>query len=110
MNKKPITKLLLVEDNSADALLLRRMFNKQGGHNIELTHARCMGAAEGYLAEQAFDVILLDLGLPDATGLSAIRRARAAAPRVPLVVLTGLEDESMAEHALKEGAQEHLIK
>ena len=57
-----------------------------------------------------FDIILLDLGLPDAQGLGAVRRARAAAPRVPLVVLTGLDDESLAAQALQEGAQDYLVK
>jgi PAS domain-containing protein len=53
---------------------------------------------------------LLDLGLPDAQGLEAVRRAHAAAPRVPLVVLTGLDDESLAAQALQKGAQDYLIK
>ena len=53
---------------------------------------------------------MLDLGLPDADGLEAIRRTRAAAPRIPLVVLTGLDDETMAAQALQEGAQDYLIK
>ena len=61
-------------------------------------------------SRNAVDIILLDLGLPDAQGLGAIRRAHAAAPRVPLVVLTGLDDKSLAEQALQEGAQDYLIK
>ena len=69
-----------------------------------------MGEAEEHLAEHAVDIILLDLGLPDAQGLEAVRRAHAAAPRVPLVVLTGLDDESLAAQALQEGAQDYLIK
>jgi diguanylate cyclase (GGDEF)-like protein/PAS domain S-box-containing protein len=56
------------------------------------------------------DIILLDLGLPDAQGLESIRRARAVAPQVPLVVLTALDDESMAAQALQAGAQDYLIK
>ena len=69
-----------------------------------------MQDAEKHLAERAIDIILLDLGLPDAQGLGAVRRARAAAPRIPLVVLTGLDDESLAAQALQEGAQDYLIK
>ena len=57
-----------------------------------------------------FDVILLDLGLPDAQGLGAVRRAHAAAPRIPLVVLTGMDDDSLAAQALQEGAQDYLVK
>ena len=69
-----------------------------------------MSEAEKHLAAQEFDIILLDLGLPDAEGLGAVRRARAAAPSVPLVVLTGLDDESLAVQALQEGAQDYLVK
>jgi diguanylate cyclase (GGDEF)-like protein/PAS domain S-box-containing protein len=101
--------LLLVEDNPGDARLLREMF-RHGSHDVELTHVECMSDAEKHLAEHAVDVILLDLGLPDAQGLEAVGRAHAAAPRVPLVVLTGLDDESLAGRALQEGAQGYLIK
>jgi diguanylate cyclase (GGDEF)-like protein/PAS domain S-box-containing protein len=110
MSKKLIKILLLVEDNHGDAHLLREMFNEQGSHNIELTHVERMSEAEKYLAERAVDIIVLDLGLPDAQGLGAVRRAHAAAPRVPLVVLTGLDDELLATEALQEGAQDYLIK
>src|SRR5258708_1023231 len=86
------------------------MFKENGSQNKELINAKCMYEAEKYLADRRFDIVLLDLGLPDAGGLEAIRRVHAVAPRLPIVVLTGLDDESMAALALKEGAQEHLIK
>src|ERR1700675_2826541 len=110
MNKKSTKMLLLVEDNPGDARLLHWMINEQGSNNMQLMHVECMSDAEKHLAERAFDIILLDLGLPDAQGLGAVRRAHAAAPRVPLVVLTGLDDESLAAQALQEGAQDYLIK
>jgi len=110
MSKKSIKILLLVEDNPGDARLLREMFDEQGSHNTELTHVECVSEAEKHLADAAFDIIVLDLGLPDAKGLGAVRRTHAAAPRVPLVVLTGLDDESLAAQALQEGAQDYLIK
>jgi two-component system, cell cycle sensor histidine kinase and response regulator CckA len=110
MNPMTMTKLLLIEDNPGDARLLREMFKEQGSHNTEVTHVTSMGAAEAHLSAQAVDIILLDLGLPDAQGLEAVRRAHAAAPRVPLVVLTILDDESLAIRALQEGAQDYLIK
>lgn len=110
MSKKSIKMLLIVEDNPGDARLLREMFKEQGSHNTELTHAECMSEAERHLSEHTFDLIVLDLGLPDAQGLGAVRRAHAAAPHVPLVVLTGLDDESLAAEALQEGAQDYLIK
>jgi diguanylate cyclase (GGDEF)-like protein/PAS domain S-box-containing protein len=110
MNKKSIRVLLLVEDNPADVRLLREMFDEQSSHNTELTQVDTMGEAEKYLAKSVVDIILLDLGLPDAQGLEAIRRARAVAPGVPLVVLTALDDESLASRALQEGVQDYLIK
>lgn len=102
--------LLLVEDNQGDARLIQEMFNEHGSPNTELTHVGCMSDAEKHLADRPVDVIVLDLGLPDAQGMAAVRRARAAGPRIPLVVLTGLDDESLAAQALKEGAQDYLIK
>jgi diguanylate cyclase (GGDEF)-like protein/PAS domain S-box-containing protein len=110
MTAKSINKVLLVEDNPGDARLLREMFDEQGSHGTELTIAPSMGEAEKFLAEHTVDIILLDLGLPDVQGLDVIRRAHAAAPRVPLVVLTGLDDETLAAQALQEGAQDYLLK
>jgi len=110
MSKKLVKVLLLVEDNPGDARLLREMFDEQGSHKTELTHVERVSDAEKHLAEREVDIVLLDLGLPDAQGVGAVRRVRAAAPRVPLVVLTGLDDESMATQALQEGAQDYLIK
>ena len=110
MSKKPITRLLLIEDNPADAFLLRRMLDEPGSPNIAVAHVHCMSEAEKHLSEHAVDIILVDLGLPDARGLAAVRRAHAAAPHVPLVVLTELDETSLATQALQEGAQEHLIK
>jgi diguanylate cyclase (GGDEF)-like protein/PAS domain S-box-containing protein len=86
------------------------MFKEQGLQNIELTHVGRMSEAEKHLAERAVDIIVLDLGLPDAQGLGAVRRAHLAAPHIPLVVLTSSDDESMAAQALQEGAQDYQIK
>jgi diguanylate cyclase (GGDEF)-like protein/PAS domain S-box-containing protein len=110
MSKTSIKTVLLVEDNLADARSLREMLNQERSYDTELTHVTCIRAAETHLAEHAVEIILLDLGLPDAQGLEAVRRLHAAAPHVPLVVLTGLEDESVTEAALQEGAQGCLIK
>src|ERR1700676_5004168 len=110
MHKKSIKVLLLVEDNPADVRLLREMFKEQSSHHTELTQVESMGQAEKHLAEGPVDIILLDLGLPDTQGIESIRRARAVAPHVPLVVLTALDDESVAARALQEGVQDYLIK
>ena len=104
------TRLLLIEANLGDARLLREMLTAQTSHNTEVTHVETMRAAERHLAVHGLDLILLALRLPDAQGLEAVRRANAAAPSVPLVVLTSLDDEAMAAGALREGAQDYLIK
>jgi len=110
MSAEWVKTVLLVEDNPGDARLLGKIFNEEGSHSTKLTRVDCMSAAETHLAEHAVDIILLDLGLPDAQGLEAIQRAHAAAPGVPLVVLTGLDDELLAVQALQQGAQDYLIK
>jgi diguanylate cyclase (GGDEF)-like protein/PAS domain S-box-containing protein len=110
MIRKSLKALLLVEDNPGDARLLREMLSEGGAHKTQITQAESMSEAERHLAQASFDMVLLDLGLPDAHGLEAVRRARAVAPRIPLVVLTGLDDESLATQALQEGAQDYLIK
>jgi diguanylate cyclase (GGDEF)-like protein/PAS domain S-box-containing protein len=110
MNSKPAMALLLVEDNPGDARLLKEMFRGQDADHIKMVNVASMVQAEAYLAENAVDIILLDLGLPDVQGLDAIRRAHAAAARTPLVVLTGMDDEMLAAQSLQEGAQDYLIK
>jgi diguanylate cyclase (GGDEF)-like protein/PAS domain S-box-containing protein len=107
---KSLKLVLLVEDNPGDARLFREMLNEADMRNTEMLHAASMSEAERRLSEGSFDIVLLDLGLPDAQGMEAVRRARAVAPSIPLVVLTGLDDESIATQALQEGAQDYLIK
>jgi signal transduction histidine kinase len=107
---KSIKTVLLIEDNPGDARLVRETLNEQAAHSIEMTHVECMRDAEKYLAEHTVDIILLDPGLPDAQGLEAVRRAHAAAPGVPLVVLTGFDDEMLAAQAMQKGAQDYLVK
>jgi two-component system, cell cycle sensor histidine kinase and response regulator CckA len=110
MSRKSIRTLLVVEDNPGDARLLREMLNDGDSQETELTQVQCMRDAETLLRERPFDIVLLDLGLPDEEGLGAVRRAHAAAPGLPLVVLTGSDDESLARQALQQGAQDYLIK
>jgi diguanylate cyclase (GGDEF)-like protein/PAS domain S-box-containing protein len=110
MSQDRIKTLLLVEDNPGDARLFRETLSEQEAPDISLTHVGRMRDAETWLAENPVDIILLDIGLPDVQGLDAVRRARAAAPRTTLVVLTGQDDQSLAARALQEGAQDYLIK
>jgi signal transduction histidine kinase len=102
--------VLLVEDNAGDVRLLREMFSKEKPDSFELTHLLRMSEAETHLAKGGVDIVLLDMGLPDGHGLDTVRRAHAVAPGVPMIVLTGLDDEALAAQAMKEGAQDYLIK
>jgi signal transduction histidine kinase len=102
--------VLVVEDNAGDARLLREMFSKERPDSFELTHLLRMSEALIHLAKGGVDIVLLDMGLPDGHGIDTVRRAHAAAPGVPLIVLTGLDDEVLAAEAMKEGAQDYLIK
>lgn len=96
---------LLVEDNPGDARLLREILPP----GFELHHVNRLDAAMAAVRE-AFDVVLLDLTLPDSTGLETFHRLHALAPEVPVLVLTGLDDEEGAVRAVREGAQDWLVK
>jgi signal transduction histidine kinase len=109
MSKKAL-QVLLVEDNAGDARLLREMFSKEKAGSFELCHLTHMREAEARLRAGGVDIVLLDMGLPDGHGLDTLRRARTACPDVVMIVLTGMEDEALAAEAMKEGAQDYLIK
>ena len=108
--KEKTLQVLLVEDNAGDVRLLREMFGKERADSFELTHFLRMSEAEVHLAKGGTDIVLLDMGLPDGHGLDTVRRAHRVAPDVPMIVLTGLDDEALAAEAMKEGAQDYLIK
>ena len=103
-------KLLLVEDDPADSGRIRELFEKQCPRDVELTHVRNMQDARSFLAKEAVDVILLDMCLPDASGLDTLRQAHEAAPGTSLVVLAAQEDQSLVAQALQQGAQDFLVK
>src|ERR1700688_1931357 len=108
--KEKALQVLVVEDNAGDVRLLREMFSKEKPGSFELTHLLRMSEAVIHLGKGGVDIVLLDMGLPDGHGLDTVRRAHAAAPEVPLIVLTGLDDEALAAEAMKEVAQDYLIK
>ena len=109
MREKP-TQILLVEDSAGDTRLIREMFHDEKPESFVLTQVSRIRDAEIQLLKGTVDVVLLDMGLPDGHGLETLRRALAAAPSVPIIMLTGLDDEVLAAEAMKEGAQDYLIK
>jgi diguanylate cyclase (GGDEF)-like protein len=105
-----IITILLVEDNPGDRRLLQEIFKEIPDLQPEFVPCETLAQTLEFLASSKPDVGLVDLGLPDAQGLEAVHRIHNAAPQMPLVVLTGLNDESLGVEALKEGAQDYLIK
>jgi DNA-binding response OmpR family regulator len=103
------TTVLLVEDNPDDAEVLRELFAEVGAA-VRLTCVETLRDGLLALARGGIDLILLDLSLPDAHGLAPVERTLAAAPRVPILVLTGLEDEVVGAAAVHAGAQDYLVK
>jgi diguanylate cyclase (GGDEF)-like protein len=102
-------RVLLVEDNPGDRRLVAEMLNDAGGGAV-LTSAERLADAEEPITRGLADLVLLDLSLPDSEGLDGLRRLRTAAPEVPVVVLSGLNDEQVALEAMQAGAQDYLMK
>ena len=108
-NPKSI-RVLLVEDNPVDARLMGADFDRSGSARFELTAVERLSDAIYFMKQNHVDVVLLDLFLEDSAGLETLSRIREAAPDVPVVVVTSLDDEARALQALKDGAQDYLIK
>ncbi|MBD3292575.1 MAG: response regulator [Armatimonadia bacterium] len=102
--------ILLVEDNAGDARLLREMLQDAGGGNLQLNHVPDLTSAFDALDGDEYDIILLDLGLPESRGLDTFLRMHEQHSEVPVVVLSGLDDEEVAITAVQEGAQDYLVK
>src|SRR5215212_9504322 len=98
MNDQNIN-LLLVEDQEDFACVIRDVLEGAGGQSFAVTHVNRLEAAREKLAESPFDALLLDLNLPDSRGLNTCSAAQAAAPAMPIVVLTGVDDETVAHQA-----------
>jgi PAS domain S-box-containing protein len=103
-------KVLLVEDNPGDARLFREMLAEVPSLPFRLETADRLSAALARLAAGDICAVLLDLGLPDSQGFDTFSRAYEQAPSVPILVLTGLDDEALAVRAVREGAQDYLVK
>ncbi len=103
-------RVLLVEDSPSDAALLQEALEEARPGRFGFTHAERLADALALLRGDQFDVMLLDLSLPDATGRDTFLRARAAAPHLPIVVLTSVEDEFLGLDAVRHGIQDYLIK
>jgi signal transduction histidine kinase len=105
-----VLKVLLVEDSPSDAALLQESLFNDGDASFAFTHAESWAAAARHLRKSPFDIMLLDLSLPDTSGRETFVRARQQAPHLPIVVLTGMDNEAVGLEAVRHGIQDYLIK
>jgi PAS domain S-box-containing protein len=103
-------RILLVEDSPSDADLLQQALHLTGAGRFGFIWVECLEDALARLGRESFDVLLLDLSLPDSSGPETYQRAHTAAPGLPIVVLTGATDESLGLAAVHEGVQDYLVK
>ncbi|MBD2083014.1 response regulator [Leptolyngbya sp. FACHB-17] len=106
----PLIKVLLIEDNPGDARLLQELLVEVRSARFELIQVERLSQGLQQLQAQSFDVILLDLSLPDAQGLETFIQLHQRDRNTPIVVITGLNDETLASHAVQSGAQDYLVK
>ncbi len=105
----PMT-VLLVEDNLEEAELIRTMLGKSRRETLRVEHVTRLQEGLRRLQAGPVDVVLLDFSLPDSSGLASFERVREVAPHAPIVILTNLDDEEIATKAVREGAQDYLVK
>jgi diguanylate cyclase (GGDEF)-like protein len=103
-------KLLLVEDNQADVDFLAASLRRQRASDVEMVNVQSLASATERLGSEKFDIVLLDLHLPDASGLECIDAIQAIDQEIPIVVLSGQDDEEFAVSILNKGAQDYLVK
>jgi len=109
MDMRPI-EVLLVEDNPGDARLVQESLADAGPKRFHLTHVERLEDAVRRLERGSYDVVLLDLLLQDSQRLGTLMEIHDQAPRIPIVVFTGLEDEVVGLWALSEGAEDYVVK
>ena len=104
------TTILLIEDNRGDVVLIRRMLETHTSLRVQVEAAERLADGLERLGQGGIDAVLLDLGLPDSNGLDTVRKVHAHAPDVPIIVLTGHDDEVLGANAVWAGAQDYLVK
>jgi CheY-like chemotaxis protein len=105
-----VLKVLLVEDNPVSAQLAKAMLAHAETSVFDIKTAESLMDALDLLGNGRFDVILLDLSLPDSDGIGTLTTIRVHAPHVPVLVLTGSDNEALANSALQHGAQDYIVK
>jgi two-component system, NarL family, sensor histidine kinase UhpB len=108
--KKQSIKILLVEDSMGDAISIGEMLAESNEFDYDVTHTTRLDEGIKILVKDHFDLILLDLGLPDSSGMDTFNIMKYNAPDVPIIVLTGLDENIFAVSAVGRGAKEYLVK
>ena len=103
-------KVLLIEDNPGDARLLVELLSDPSGVAFELEEANTLAAGLERLRQGGIVLILLDLSLPDSLGIDTFKKVQNSAPQVPIIVMSGLDDEALAIKTVHEGAQDYIVK
>lgn len=103
-------KVLLIEDNDVDAQLTQDLLSEWSTEEFQIVRATTLAEGLSLLSRERFDAMLLDLSLPDAFGLPTVREVHATSPTIPVVVLSGVSDQSLAIQAVRQGAQDYLVK
>lgn len=103
-------KVLLIEDNPGDARLIREMMKEVNNFSFDLKCTSWLESGLKLIAKGEVDVVLLDLGLPDSQGFETFAKTYALKPQLPIIVLSGLKDEELAVKAVRNGAQDYLVK
>jgi diguanylate cyclase (GGDEF)-like protein len=109
-SEAPGRSVLLIEDNLGDARLIREMLGEDEAGSFRLTHAERLSRGLEQLAHEKHDLVLLDLSLPDSHGIDTFAKVYAHSPKVPIIVLSGNDDQQLALYAVKSGAQDYLVK
>ena len=102
--------ILLVEDNPADQAMVEEVLQDTTTFKYELTTCERVQEAADCIAEQLTDIILLDLSLPDSSGLDTLKKVRSLSPNIPIVIFTGLDDRRIGLEAINLGAEDYLVK
>src|SRR5437899_4964624 len=107
--ERPLT-IAVVEDNPGDSRLIQKMLREKSGKPHEVDCLSSLREALERIEQKPFDVLLLDLGLPDSQGLATFDRVNEQAPSMPIIIFSGANDEELAVDAVAHGAQDYLVK
>jgi DNA-binding NarL/FixJ family response regulator len=102
--------ILLIEDNPGDARLVAEALREKAQLNTKLTIADCLSQGQRYIATEHIHVILLDLNLPDSQGIETFKKIQKFAFDAPIIIMSIVSDKELIFQAMKEGAQDYLIK